>query len=141
MMRLLAPRVLAYFGLCASVCGIAMLYLFDPASSALFPSCPFFSITGLHCPGCGTLRALHRLLHFRFIEAFAMNPLTLACLPFVTYGIGSAFMDAVFARPFWRIEWRPLWSWGVLLIVVGFGVLRNISIAPFQLLAPGGLLQ
>ena len=40
-----------------------LVYLVDPAGSRAFPPCPSPWLTGFHCPGCGTLRSLHRLLH------------------------------------------------------------------------------
>ena len=54
----IAPR-LAYIalGILASL-GVAMLYTFDPRNGNAYPVCPFFGLTGYHCPGCGTLRAL-----------------------------------------------------------------------------------
>ena len=52
----------------------ALLYLYDPAVSALYPSCPLRALTGLLCPLCGGLRAAHALLHGRVVEAVALNP-------------------------------------------------------------------
>jgi hypothetical protein len=52
----------------------ALLYLYDPAASALSPSCPLRALTGLLCPLCGGLRAAHALLHGRVVEAVALNP-------------------------------------------------------------------
>jgi hypothetical protein len=79
-----------------------MLFLFDPATSMFFGRCPFFTITGLHCPGCGTLRALHQLLHLNISAALQMNPLTVfteadpfqsfSCLP---HGFGLCFQSSL----------------------------------------------
>ena len=33
----------------------------DPNQPGHYPTDPFLAITGLYCPGCGTLRALHAL--------------------------------------------------------------------------------
>lgn len=44
-------------------------FFFDPAGSRLFPRCPFLSLTGLRCPGCGSQRALHSLLHGEIARA------------------------------------------------------------------------
>jgi hypothetical protein len=46
----------------------------DPDES-LLPLCLFHALTGLHCPGCGTARALHLILHGRLWAGFRMNPL------------------------------------------------------------------
>ncbi|MFM7794230.1 MAG: hypothetical protein ACKO90_41275, partial [Microcystis panniformis] len=38
----------------AIILGAAVvLYLFNPATSKLFPPSPFHLLTGLYCPGCG----------------------------------------------------------------------------------------
>ncbi|MEJ2068687.1 MAG: DUF2752 domain-containing protein, partial [Deltaproteobacteria bacterium] len=50
------------------ISGIVILYFFKPGQSPIYPPCPFHLITGLYCPGCGSLRALHALFHGRFIE-------------------------------------------------------------------------
>ncbi|SQD99345.1 MULTISPECIES: DUF2752 domain-containing protein [unclassified Parafrankia] len=39
------------------------VYLVDPAEPGHYPSCPFRALTTWDCPGCGTLRGLHQLLH------------------------------------------------------------------------------
>lgn len=40
-----------------------------------FPRCGFKAVTGLPCAFCGGTRALRSLTHFRFSEAFWLNPL------------------------------------------------------------------
>ena len=57
---------------------VAVLFAFDPATTSFFPSCPFHLLTGWSCPGCGTLRAAHALLHGRFSVALHDNPFVLA---------------------------------------------------------------
>src|SRR5438309_10494082 len=69
--------------------GAGMLWFFDPASAGIFPSCPLHYLTGLYCPGCGSLRAIHALLHGNLSGACAMNPLTVGLLHFLIYGLAS----------------------------------------------------
>ena len=69
--------------------GLATLYVVDPAGSSLYPSCPFHALTGLHCPGCGTLRGIHQLLGGHPIAALDLNPLTVLSLPFLAYALLS----------------------------------------------------
>jgi len=69
------------WGCALSVVGAGMLFFFDPAQHGFYPRCLFHSATGLHCPGCGVLRGLHRLLHGHPLEAFRMNPLAFTLLP------------------------------------------------------------
>lgn len=50
-------------------------WTFDPEDGpAVYPRCPVKWLTGLDCPGCGSARALHSLLHGEFAKALAYNP-------------------------------------------------------------------
>ena len=104
-----------YLALLAILAGALVLYLYDPASSALFPACPFLTLTGWQCPGCGTTRALHALMHGNVGEAFRLNPLL-----FVAMGAIGAF----WFRP--ALLMRPATAWISAVVVLGWGVLRNV---------------
>src|SRR6202046_5995717 len=80
-------RWLVGTGALALVAGAITLRMFDPATTVFFPPCPLRYLTGWYCPGCGSLRALHQLLHGNLGQAWALNPLTVLLLPFLTYGI------------------------------------------------------
>jgi hypothetical protein len=54
------------------VCGI-VLFFFDPATTGLYPPCLFKTFLGVQCPGCGSLRAMHQLLHGNVAAAWALN--------------------------------------------------------------------
>lgn len=56
---------------------------FDPARFVLFPKCLFHTLTGWDCPGCGSQRALHALLHGRIGEAFSHNQLLILAVPYL----------------------------------------------------------
>jgi hypothetical protein len=60
---------------------VAMLFFFNPARYGFYPNCVFHSITGLDCPGCGSLRAIHELLHGNVAAAIRLNALFVASLP------------------------------------------------------------
>ena len=68
------------------VAAAAMAVLFfrvDPAGAAWMPKCFFKLLTGYDCPGCGSSRALHALLHGRIGEALRFNPILVLVLPYV----------------------------------------------------------
>jgi len=119
------------------VTGIWLLRTFDPgAAGSLFPSCLFHDVTGWYCPGCGITRALHALVHFDPVRAFAMNALLVASLPLLAamalQGItGRALLPAAVARL--AFDGR---AWIAALLV--FGIARNLP--GLEMLAPGGLL-
>ena len=60
-----------------------IFYFLDPLECPLFPKCPFLVLTGLECPGCGTQRALHSLLHLHIIDALRYNALLIFSLPYI----------------------------------------------------------
>lgn len=128
----------AFFG--ATVALVA-LRLYDPATSVLFPPCPLYELTGWYCPGCGSLRALHQLLHGNLAAAFAMNPLAVVSLPFLLYGTSSFLLFRLRGRflPRYFIPASSIWMLGAL--IVAFGIARNIPVYPLNLLAPGAMLR
>src|SRR5262249_54250436 len=113
--------------------GVALawvLYRFDPARSGFYPRCLFHEWTGLSCPGCGSLRALHQLLHGRVAAAFALNPLLIAALPW----LGVAFLSDCGAIR--RAGPSSRWVWGMIGVILTFWLVRNLPVDPFRRLAP-----
>src|ERR1700730_11233149 len=58
-----------------------VLFCFNPSEYRFYPVCLFHSYTGLLCPGCGSLRALHQLVHGHVIAALRFNILLISALP------------------------------------------------------------
>ena len=108
-----------------ALAGVGVLFAFDPAVTAWFPSCPLYALTGWLCPFCGSLRAGHALLHGHVGAALTLNPLTT-----VTAAAGFAALahDALRpARPSFVDRLVPLcFSTPGLTLAAAFGVLRNI---------------
>ena len=121
--------------------GLVVLRWFDPATSVIFPPCPLHALTGLYCPGCGSLRALHQLLLGNLGAAFAFNPLAVLSLPFLVYGSASYALFQIRGRYLPRRFLPASWIWTLLAAIILFAVLRNIPVHPFDLLAPGGMLR
>jgi len=113
-------------GLCASV--LLVLYLADPARYSLYPVCYFHRLTGLDCPGCGSQRAIHQLLHGNLLLAFRFNPLLILLLPVVAFWATRGVLLArkgdrsAFAVP------RRWFGWFIVVMII-FGVVRNFPIA------------
>jgi hypothetical protein len=108
--------------------GCAMLWLvytIDPHQSTLFPRCPFKIFTGWNCPGCGSTRAVHLLLHGRVSDALDRNFLMVVSIP---------ILITMIIRPaITRLPWVPWLFFGILIL---YGVARNAPIYPFHYLAP-----
>jgi|SRR5215208_1651338 hypothetical protein len=116
--------------------GSAVLYRVDPSESDFYPPCPFHAVTGLYCPGCGTTRALHQLLHGHLGEAFGLNPLMILMLPYLGYSLLSYVMFSLRDRALPNLLTSPFWGWLAFWTILIYGVLRNIPYPPFSLLAP-----
>ena len=128
-------------GIGACTAGVVLLRIFDPATSGVFPPCPVHYLTGWYCPGCGSLRAVHQLLHGNLSAAWAMNPLTIVLLPFLTYGLIAWMVTETTGRrlpqPFLPAAWIRALGAAIIL----FGIARNIPLHPLDLLAPGAMLR
>src|SRR5258706_9192566 len=110
--------------LCAglAILGAGVLFWFDPAQHAFYPVCAFHRVTGLQCPGCGSLRALHQLLHGRFAAAFHFNAVLVCSLPFLAW-FALRFAVLKMRNQSAAFTVRPAWLWSALVAMVVFGVL------------------
>lgn len=115
-----------------------MLYTFNPASSVLYVPCPFHKLTGFYCPGCGSLRAIHHLLHGDVVIAFRLNPLMVLLLPFLGYSFFVYVMGNIRRRPLPPLVVPAIAIWVFLGVVLLFWAMRNIPTYPFSLLTPSG---
>ncbi len=134
-------RHLVAVALFTAAVGAVVLWALDPASAGVFPPCPLRYLTGLYCPGCGSLRAMHQLLHGNLATAWAMNPLTMVLLPFLAYGLASEAITAWRGRGLPQRFLPAAWIWALCGVIVLFGVVRNLPVHPLNLLAPGGMLR
>ncbi len=127
-------KSIAFFVL--GIGAVVFLFALNPENSNLYPPCPFHAVTGLYCPGCGSLRALHQLLHGHLTTAFGLNPLMVLSLPFLGYNLLSFIVSGIKGRqlPIVFVPAKGIWSF--LAAVLLFWVLRNIAVYPFSLLAP-----
>jgi len=60
---------------------VGTLFFFDPSMASFYPPCLFRTFFGLECPGCGSLRAAHQLLHGNLGAAWALNRTVVVALP------------------------------------------------------------
>jgi hypothetical protein len=118
-MRLLAPptrsAIVSVLAGVVAIGGAAILYRFDPATAHFFPRCLFHELTGLQCPGCGTTRALHHLLHGDNAGAFRLNAMLFVVAPF-----------GVIASISRRFATHPITGWSAVIVTVVWWVGRNV---------------
>ena len=107
--------------------GLFVLWRFEPAGQFFFPRCWLYQTTGLQCPGCGTTRALHALLHGDVVAALRLNGLAVVGLV-----LGGWF--ALRWGWAWRTGrwWRNPFAHPYMIaalggLTVGFGIARNLT--------------
>ena len=114
----------------------AVLYFFDPARLAFFPRCPFYTITGYYCPGCGSQRAIHSFLHFRWSDVIRYNALLYPALIFIFYHLLRPLMWKHFRLTLPNILYMKYTPWVVMMVILIFWIVRNIPYEPFSILKP-----
>ncbi len=109
---------------------------FDPTTQHFFPVCPLFALTGCACPGCGLTRGFHALFRGDIITAIDFNALIPVWAVIFGYVLVSLVLLAVRGKglPMWPINPRFMWVFMIVLLV--FGVLRNLPAWPFTILFP-----
>ncbi|WP_259068496.1 DUF2752 domain-containing protein [Mucilaginibacter sp. X4EP1] len=113
-------------------------YKYDPAKYGFFPKCPFYVITGLDCPGCGSQRALSSLLHGHLKQAIGYNLLMVICLPFLAVHFGYKTASILSKKDIrWEILYNPLTPKILFCVVTIFWITRNIPLYPFSCLSAG----
>lgn len=60
-----------------------VLFSYNVEDERYFLPCIFYQLTGYQCPGCGTQRAIHSLLHFKIKQSFLYNPILVIAIPLI----------------------------------------------------------
>ncbi len=100
-------------------------YAIDPSVSSVFPRCTFLSLTGYKCPGCGSQRAVHALLHGDVIGAFKQNAMLLVAIPWIILCFYAEGQRVRNPRLYARLN-APRLIWLFLAMVIIWWLLRNI---------------
>jgi hypothetical protein len=116
--------------------GASAVWAIDPSQVHVLPMCPLLALTGCACPGCGLTRGFHALFHGEVVTALGFN----ALLPMWTIIFGYLGLSLTLTA----IRGKGLpWQWvspgmliGLLVLMITFGVLRNLPYYPFSLLFP-----
>lgn len=111
---------------CCLLAGAAYIAAGDPATGAVQLPCPFRSLTGWWCPGCGMTRATHHLLRGDPVSALQYNVFVLVVLA----ALAAAWLGWLLAAGGRSVRWaaripvRVQVAAGVAL--VAFAVVRNL---------------
>ena len=104
--------------------GCVALRAVDPTGGPTI--CPFKAWTGLDCPGCGATRAAHQLLNGHVLA-----------VPFVLWWLGAWLVDALGGPTLPGLRPSPAVLRVVIVVLVLFGIARNLPVAPLSWLGTG----
>lgn len=111
----------------AFVVTMTVYYMFDPSDCEWMPKCSSKLISGYDCTGCRIQRALCAALHYRFGEAWRLNPFLCISLPFVVDVIWSSFLRLRGSATARRITHSQIATWTYITAFIAWWVLRNIN--------------
>ena len=120
-----------------ALAGTVIVGVLDPeVRDHLTPGCPFRSLTGLDCPGCGGTRALYALTQGDPGLAIQHNVVTVVALPLLAlaWALWFAYRLGLRDRP---VVLRASVAYGILTTFVVFFVLRNLPWGLFSWLGSG----
>jgi len=112
-------------GLVAVVALIIAYYMLGP-ESGVYPRCLFRQLTGLECPGCGSQRAIHALLHGQVAEAWSYNALLLVEIPFIAVLVAAQALRHRYPRLHSMLNSRTI-ILTLLASVIGWTIIRNLT--------------
>jgi hypothetical protein len=132
----IATRIAAFGGAAGLAGAAGVVASIDPTTSRIFPICPLYAITGFACPGCGLTRGFHAMFHGDVSTALDFNLLVPIWAGIFGYVLISLFVLSVRGRmlPMWPTNQRFMWVFFVVLVT--FGVVRNLPVYPLTILFP-----
>lgn len=137
--RNLASRIERQFagaGASAIAAAAGFVWFIEPAKASFLPACPLFSMTGFACPGCGMTRGLHALMHGDIVTALDHNALIPLVILFFGFIFVSLMSVVVRGRGLVLSRWNLALLWATLVVLIVFGVVRNLPYYPFTILFP-----
>ena len=116
--------------------GAVILFIFNPNEHSFYPECVTYTITGILCPGCGSTRALYQLVHGNIGEAIRLNP---AIMLVLCMGVTDACRYSIATHrdhTFKTLFSRSKLITGLIVLAIGYAILRNLPWDPFTFLHP-----
>lgn len=105
---------------------LLLFYALVDVDSGLMPRCPIKALTGFDCPGCGSQRMIHALLHGDFAGAWRRNPFLIVMIPVML----AALVAELWRKRFPRLN-RVILSPASIAVIIAataiWTICRNIG--------------
>lgn len=130
--RRLPPSVAPLAVGAAAVASCAFVAANDPSTTRIWP-CPFKSLTGLPCPGCGATRAAYQLMHGNVGAAIQFNAVAVFLIFPLLIGLYVLWALPRFGGPtLVKKLHMPTWAaWVLLTITLTWWTVRLLPFEPF----------
>lgn len=116
-------KIIVVMGIIAIATICFLYYRFDP-ESGIFPRCVFKQMTGWDCPGCGSQRAVHALLHGEIARAWGYNAGLFVAIPLIAIlRLGEMYRTK--SQRIYRAIHHPIVPIAIMVGIIGWTVMRN----------------
>jgi hypothetical protein len=106
--------------------GFLWLKILVPYTPVVPIPCPFETLTGYDCPGCGLQSSLTNLFELKWKYVLMANLLSPVLIPLFFILVISWGADSLFGLTVWRFD-PPRWAViAAVVIVIAYGIARNI---------------
>jgi hypothetical protein len=122
-------RILTGTAAAAMLATLAVVYKFPPSEYGFYPRCIIHATTHWLCPGCGSTRALHALLHFDVRSALHYNALFSVLAPIMLLWIAFCCYRVMRYDQFPRLAIPRALIACLVVSVLFFTVARNTLFA------------
>lgn len=126
MIRKFDRRAIVAVVVAAVAIALLLFYALVDVDSGLMPRCPIKALTGFDCPGCGSQRMIHALLHGDFAGAWRRNPFLIVMIPVML----AALVAELWRKRFPRLNRVILSPASIALIIAAtaiWTICRNIG--------------
>lgn len=121
----MSARLKTILAIAAAAALAAVYFAVDPAAERWMPVCVLRQTTGVSCPGCGTQRAVHALLHGDIAAAWRFNALFVVMIPVVAFLVWVETQRRLRPQLYMRVygKWTAV---AVIAVLAGWMLLRNL---------------
>lgn len=100
-------------------------YIFDPAEVKWMPRCLWKMTTGTDCPGCGSQRMAHALMHGDFVGAWHSNAYALCMIPLILLLLCLELYRDKYLKLYQKVH-SPWVLWTLVASVFVWWIARNL---------------